>query len=108
MIEHLIDSETCVVAFATEGGEYSEHMPAYEFGGVLSAFPVSYVLVRDDGHWYHEGIEHMTLNASVDYVQGLCHRYPRVVALGLSYGAHGALLIGKLARVSLIVAISPV
>ncbi len=106
-VECLIDTPVCVIAFAVEN--HSDDASRYQFARTLNNIKVAHVLARDQGHWYHNGILGVgDLAASVAYVRALKPRYRRLVTLGSSYGAHGALLIGQLAPVDEVIAISPI
>ena len=97
--EHLVASRTCVVAFASGGGEFSGGVPHFEFGRSLAAWGLAHVLLRDStgfsAQWGVQGIGDR--GDVVSYVLSLAKRYDRVVLLGLSVGALGALMYGQLA-----------
>lgn len=105
----LLDGHTCVVAFASGGGDFSEGVPHFEFGRSLAAMNLSYVLFRDSTHCNcHHGVKEIgDRNAVAWFVKSLKQRYPRIVTLGLSSGSYGALLYGQLAEVDECIALSP-
>jgi hypothetical protein len=98
VIEHLIDAETCVVAFASNEGEFSVEMPHFEFGKTLRGMGVAYVLVRDStGYRQHYGIQGIGDRAAVvSYLLQLGDKYQRLVLVGLSSGALAAMMYGQL------------
>lgn len=94
---------TCVVAFASGGTRF-------EWGGTLRRINLPHVLMRDStDRWYADGVRGLgSSDAVVAYLEGLMRCYDRVVCLGLSSGAHAALMYGKQAGVDRVVAISPI
>jgi pimeloyl-ACP methyl ester carboxylesterase len=109
--EHLSDTQTCVVAFASgDGSTIIPDVPNFEFGATLEKLGCSYVLMRCSNAeiWYEAGVEGIGDRTSVaSYVALLAHRY-RVITVGVSWGAYGALLYGQLGCVQEIIAISPI
>lgn len=95
---HLIHAKTCVVAFASGGGDFSEGVPHFEFGRSLEAMGVAYVLLRDStGFSCQYGIDGIGPRAAVvAYLKILIMSYPRVMLIGLSVGALTALMYGQL------------
>jgi pimeloyl-ACP methyl ester carboxylesterase len=107
---HLVDSRTCVIAFAAGQGDFSEHIPQYEFGNTLRRQGLSYVLMRDRSErWYQDGVSGLGgLSDTLDYVRKLALQF-NVITIGVSSGAYGALLYGLMAGgVKQIIAISPI
>jgi hypothetical protein len=108
--EHLSDTDVCVVAFASDGGNaFIPDVPNFEFGKSLSALGCSHVLMRDTpDRWYTEGIEGLGDNEeTANYIRSLKNRYKKVITTGVSFGAWGSLMYGQMASVNEIVAISP-
>lgn len=105
LVQHLIDTPTCVIAFSTQDHNFVFGLPRHEFGVTLRSLGVAYVLVRDNGHWYHQGIAGTDADS---YFAQLRRRYARLIAIGVSYGAHGALLYGAKIPADEVIAISPV
>lgn len=107
--EHLKATDTCVVAFASGGGEFSAGLPHFEFGNSLEAMGVSYVLMRDStGFSCQYGITGIgDRDAVCRYVDRLMALYPRVMTIGLSVGAMAALMYGQLVSVHEMVVLSP-
>lgn len=95
--EHLIDSPTCVVAFAASGGEFGD-LDHYAFGNSLAKLGVAHVLMRDTrDYWYQHGVEGIGDDRAVtNYLTGLLETYPKVLLTGVSSGSYGALKYGQL------------
>lgn len=109
VVEHLIDTPKLVIAFATEKHVCIEGLPHHEFGNTLRRLGLAYVLVRDHGHWYHKGIPGIGgIEDTVDWLRSYRQQYDRLVMIGVSYGAHGALLYGQLVPADEVIAISPI
>jgi hypothetical protein len=106
-LEHLLDTETCVVAFASRNLDEAGNV-RFDFQNLLDTLGVSYVLIRDpELYWYQHGVPGLgDILAIAEYVKGLTKRYKRVVTLGVSMGGYAALLFGYLAEVSEVIAIS--
>jgi hypothetical protein len=96
-------AETVVVSFASGPVKF-------EFGSFLRECGIPHVLFRDSSEkWYQEGILGIgDRTSTVLFVNELKRSYDRVVTLGLSAGAYGALMYGQLAKVDKVVAISPI
>ena len=109
--EHLSDTRTCVVAFASgDGSTIIPDVPNFEFGAALEKLGCSYVLMRcsNTDVWYEAGIEGIgDAGDAIRYVRDLSYAY-RVITTGVSWGAYGALLYGQLAPAHEIVAFSPI
>lgn len=99
--------DTIVVAFAS--GDQRQ----FQFQRSLSDLGVSFVVMRDSrGHWYQDGVAGIGHMGDVAAWIGRLkseHGYKRVITLGLSSGAYGALLYGQISQgVDQVIAISPV
>ena len=109
--EHLSDTRTCVVAFASgDGSTIIPDVPNFEFGAALGTLCCSYVLMRcsNTDVWYEAGIDGIgDAGDVIRYVRDLSYAY-RVITTGVSWGAYGALLYGQLAPAHEIVAFSPI
>lgn len=107
--EHLRDTASCIVAFASGDSNVIPDVPNFEFGASLERLGVSYVLMRDStGNWYHRGIEGIGGVAEVArYIARLRPRYRRVVTTGVSFGSYGALLYGQMAAADEVTVFSP-
>lgn len=110
--EHLSDTRTCVVAFASgDGSTIIPDVPNFEFGASLEKLGCSYVLMRcsNTETWYEAGIEGIGDRKEVGtYVARLGARYRRLITTGVSWGAYGALLYGLIGCSHDTVVISPI
>lgn len=99
IVEHLIPTRTCVIAFASGGGDFSGDLPHFEFGRHLQELGLAHVLLRDSTGFSHQyGIHGIGDRASVvRYLICKGRRYPRLILIGLSVGALAALMYGQLA-----------
>lgn len=107
--EHLVQANTCVVAFASGGGDFSGGVPHYEFGRSLGDMGVAYVLMRDS-----TGFSHLLGVAGIgdtykviEYILRLALTYDRVITIGLSVGALAAIHYGVYGAVDEVIALSP-
>jgi hypothetical protein len=116
-VEHLIESNICVVSFSSNEGDFSVELPHFELGKTLREMDVAYVLVRDStGYRQHYGIVGIgDRSAVVNYLLQLSDKYQRLVLIGLSSGAMAAMMYGQLMAINTlfdngkveIIAISP-
>lgn len=108
--ENLLDTETCVVTFATGDGWHLPGVPHFEFGNLLRKLDVSYVLMRDGSDaWYSDGVVGLgNAKQTAEYISHLAARYMKVVTMGVSYGSYGALLYAQTAHVGESIVVSPV
>lgn len=107
--EHLVPARTCVVAFASGGGEFSGDLPHFEFGRFLGSLDVAYVLLRDSTSFSHQyGIAGIGKRGDVcRYLDKLARGHDRLVMVGLSVGALAALMYGQLVPATDVIALSP-
>lgn len=109
VVEHLSGGPTLVIAFATEKHVSTEGLPHHEFGNTLRRLGLAHVLVRDRGHWYHQGVPGIGgIEETTDWLRSYRGQYDRLVMIGVSYGAHGALMYGQLVPADEVIAISPI
>jgi pimeloyl-ACP methyl ester carboxylesterase len=107
--EHRVGASICVVAFASGGGEFSGGIPHFEFGRFLDSLGIDYVLLRDSTDLtYQYGVTGLGDRKAVcAYLQAIAPQYNRLILMGLSVGALGALMYAQLARVGEVIVLSP-
>jgi hypothetical protein len=108
--EHLqYSSKNLVIAFAT-GGDSHRVGYLFEWGHTLTRYKLPHILLRDStGRWYQDGVRGLgNLRDTLGYLQIVARSYEKCIALGLSAGAYGALLYGRLLPTDEVIAISPI
>lgn len=107
--ENLIDSECLIVALTSYNADNSK-VDTFDFASLTRSSDLAAVLLKDlDNAWYTKGIEGVgvTHEEVVAYLASLRSRYKRMLFIGDSMGAFGAMLLGARVEADKIVAISP-
>ena len=109
LAEHLIDSETVVVAFSglgtLEGGRHAFNFLSFSADATFSS-----ILVRDpEDCWYHGSVPGIGrgCRALASHLAERTSGYRRVVCIGASMGGYAALLFGHLLGADRVLAFGP-
>jgi hypothetical protein len=107
--EHLIESESLIVALTSYNADSSKET-ILDFPSLLGNSDFSAILLKDlSNSWYTKGLEGVG-NSHEDviaYLTSIRARYKRVLFIGDSMGAFGAILLGSRLNADKIIAISP-
>lgn len=97
VVENLFPSPVCVAAFSSND-DYDGAVLKFEFGNMLEAMGIAYVLFRDSTRYRHQyGILGVgTRTDVVDYLLSLSRDYPRLVLTGISAGSLAACMYAQL------------
>lgn len=107
--ENLIDAESLIVALTSYNADNSK-INTFDFSSLTRSSDFAAVLLKDlDNAWYTKGIDGVgaTHEEVVAYLTPLRSRYKRMLFIGDSMGAFGAILLGARLEADKIVAISP-
>ncbi|MBB2932703.1 hypothetical protein [Paraburkholderia silvatlantica] len=107
--ENLIDSECLIVALTSYNADNSK-ADTFDFASLTHGSDFAAVLLKDlDNAWYTKGIDGVgaTHEEVIAYLAPLRSRYKRMLFIGDSMGAFGAILLGARVKADKIVAISP-
>jgi len=107
--EHLIGSKTLVIAFSSLD-DHRERTGKFDFFYLTKQTKFSVVLVRDVGNtWFHNPVDRdrRSKDHLTRYLLDISSRFDRVICLGSSMGAYGAILIGRAIGAHKIIAFAP-
>lgn len=106
---NLSETDSIIIAFTAYNSNGSK-VNDFDFSSLSQSDQFSVILIKDlDNSWYTGGIAGAgeAFQEVIGYLASICARYKRVLCIGDSMGAYGAILYGAHLKADKIIAISP-